>query len=101
MLKVLPLYRQGYISQVFQDDASNGCLLTETEECAVCGEGEQEELQDHPTVKNYRQGGLVRIVVQFNRTGFTSTNQFRICQRDGNLTLHSKLTPDLNKILNC
>ena len=64
------------------DHTTAGCLVTDTETCAVCGE-EEEQGEEHKIVKNYKQGGHVRIVIEFSKSGYTSTNQVRLCQRNG------------------
>ena len=35
--------------------------------------------------KNYRQGGLLRIVVEFSRPDYTALSQVRLCPRNGEI----------------
>ena len=69
-------------------------MLTEAETCSVCAEGEggggQEE--EPAIVKNYRQGGLLRVVVEFSRPGYTALSQVRLCPRNGKI---SPLSPHI------
>ena len=46
-------------------------------------EKREEEEVEHKIVKNYKQGGHIRIVIQLRSSGYTATNQVRICQRNG------------------
>ena len=88
-------YREGDNSGEVPDDTTAGCLVTDNETCAVCG-GEEGEGQEHKIVKNYKQGGHVRIVIEFSKSGYTSTNQVRLCQRNGQQTMiitrHTNIT---------
>ena len=92
-----PPLRQGYDSPENPDDASAGCLLTAAETCSVCAEGEGERAQGKkPTiVKNYRQGGLLRLVVEFSRPDYSALSQVRLCPRNGKITccLHCPALP--------
>lgn len=62
-------------------------MLTEAETCSVCAEGEEGHgLEEEPAiVKNYRQGGLLRIVVEFSRPDYTALSQVRLCPRNGEI----------------
>ena len=66
---------------------SAGCLVTGTAGCAVCGGGEGQEDTGHNVVKNYKQGGRVRVTLRFDQPGYMSSNQFRLCRRDGKFML--------------
>ena len=70
---------------------SAGCLVTGTAGCAVCGEEEgQADTGHRDVVKNYKQGGRVRVTLRFDQPGYMSSNQFRLCRRDG------KFMPELH-----
>ena len=71
--------------------------MTEAETCSVCAEGEGDGGQEETPaiVKNYRQGGLLRLVVEFSRPDYTALSTVRLCPRTGKISpLTSHLTAD-------
>ena len=79
------IIRKGYIAPTHEDDALSGCVTSEDDLCTVCGES-----IDFPgdTVKNYNEGDLVEIILQFIPASYNATNYLRVCPLNGKFVNH-------------
>ena len=74
------MIRKGYIAPTYEDDAESGCVTAKDEMCSVCGESINFA---GDTVKNFGDGDLVKVVLQFSRADYFATNYLRVCPFDG------------------
>ena len=81
------MWRRGYISDQYEDDALSGCYVNDEddegdddEECGVCGMSGSVEGE---VVKNYLESEFLEIILQFTEKNYESINTFRLCPDSG------------------
>ena len=77
------MWRRGYISDQYEDDALSGCYVKDDddEECGgVCGVSGSVEGE---VVKKYLGSEFLEIVLQFTEKNYESLNTFRLCPDSG------------------
>ena len=76
------MWRRGYISDQYEDDALSGCYIKDEDDegCGGCGVSGSVEGE---VVKNYLGSEFLEIVLQFTEKNYESLNTFRLCPDSG------------------
>ena len=76
------MWRRGYISDKYEDDALSGCYVKDEDDegCGVCGVSGSVEGE---VVKNYLESEFLEIILQFTEKNYESLNTFRLCPDSG------------------
>ena len=73
----LSMWRQGYITARYEDDASSGCIMDGGGDmCPVCGHSAN---VTGDVVRTFTQASLIEVVLEFTEANITSSNILRLC----------------------